>query len=221
VGAIRKNEPSLETVTLGSTPITLSSSHIVAESVTVASDKSLGTIYTETVDYTLNCDTGEIARLPDGSIPAGSEVTVWYFHYEPYTEGEDYSADYQWGRIKRLAGGNIADGQMVMVGYEPSGANIEDSLLETAVSEANAIVQSKIDPEGRFGADAVLQTAATYLAVSIACRSTAVICMGTGINQKQVSSDWLKLSDNYRNDFEALLKSFRPEVSRLKPPVRT
>jgi hypothetical protein len=41
------------------------------------------------------------------------------------------------------------------------------------------------------------------------------------LNQKQVSSDWLKLSDSFRNDFESLLKTFRPEVTKLKPPVRT
>jgi len=221
VGAIRKNEPSSEKIILGSSPVSLSVKNIAADSVTVASDKSLGTIYTETIDYTLNPDSGEITRISDGSISPDSEVTVWYFYYEPYTVGEDYSSDYQWGRIKRLTGGNIADGQMILVKYKLSSANYEDGLLESVVAEANAIVQSKIDPEGRFGADPVLQAAASYLAVSLACRSTAVICVGTGMNQKQVSSDWLRFADSYRNDYEALLKSFRPNVTNLKPPVRT
>jgi hypothetical protein len=221
VKAIKNYAPISETITLGDGVVSLSNSRLVANSLTVASDSSLGAIYKENIDFSVDNAEGTIIRLIDGEIISGSAVIVWYYYYSIYSEGIDYSINYQSGMIRRLPGGNIQPKQTVLVDYELTYNQLNDEYISEAVDEANAIIEKLIDPGRQFGADLTLQTAATCLAVSIVCRMAAISDLRFGDSGKQTASAWLSLAESYRDDYKDLLKAFRPQASGLSGPKLT
>ncbi len=221
VKAIKNYAPISEVVTLGDGVVSLSNSRLVANSMTAASDSSLGIIYKENIDFSVDNGRGTISRLIDGEIASGSIVVVWYYYYSTYTEGVDYSVNYQSGMIRRLPGGNIQPDQMVLVDYELTCNQLNDEYISEAVYEANAIVEKLIDPQKRFGADLTLQTAATCLAVSLVCRMAAISDLRFGDEGRQTAGAWLSLAESYRDDYRNLLKAFRPQASGLTGPKHT
>jgi hypothetical protein len=221
VKAIKNYAPISEVITLGDGIVSLSSSRLVANSLTVASDSSLGTIYKENIDFSVDNTVGTISRLADGEIVSGSVVVVWYYYYSIYAEGVDYGINCQSGMIRRLPGGNIHPRQTVLVDYELTYNQLNDEDISEAVDEANAIVEKRIDPGRKFGADLTLQTAATCLAVSLVCRMAAISQLRSGDNGKQTASAWLGLAGSYRDDYKNLLKTFRPQTGGLTGPRHT
>jgi hypothetical protein len=221
VKAMKDYAPAIEHVILTDGEVPLSHQRLVPLSMTVASDSSLGIVYKENTDYAVNCTAGTIKRIADGNIQSDSEVVIWYYFYSVYTEGVDYNVDYREGMIRRLAGGGILPGQTVLVDFELSGQQISDELVGGAVQEANTIIEGQIDPDRQFGADLTLQTAATYLAVSILCRILAAGGLRTGISDRQRAVSWLALAESYRSDYHGLVKAFRPGASRMSRPVRS
>jgi len=221
VKAVRDYSPVFEDVAMVQGILTLSNKCIMVGSVTVASDSSLGRIYRENVDYAVDCLNGVIRLISGGAIPDEGKVSVWYYYYSIYVEGGDYSIDYTAGMIRRLVNSDIQPGQTVLVDFELSSNRIDDELIAAAVSEANAVVEKQIDPSGRFGADMSLQTAATYLAVSVLCRMAAAGDLAAGGKGYQTAAAWLSLGENYRGDYEQLLKTFRPQAGRLSGPTNS
>jgi hypothetical protein len=220
VKAVKNIAPTFETVLLDSAAVTLIHKYLVPGSATVASDSSLGTIYVENVDFALDSTNGTIQRLEDGSIPAATIVSVWYYYYSLYGEGVDYSIDYTEGRIRRLSGGEIQPGQGLLVDYELSSASLSDEVVLEAVAEANAVIEKEIDPQKIFGADAALQAAATYLAAALVCRIAAAGDLSSG-STRQTAASWLALCESFRGDYDNLIKSFRPQAIRMNRPARS
>ncbi len=221
VKAVRDYAPVFEEITTVQGILMLSNECLLRGSVTVASDSSLGIIFRENIDYSVECSGGIIRLIEGGSIPADSRVAVWYYYYSRYNEGSDYSVDYDKGMIRRLTNSDIQPGQTVLIDYDLLSASVDDDLIAGAVSEANAIIEKQIDPDGQYGADIALQTAATYLAVSILCRMAAAGGLLAGSTGYHNASAWLELGENYRRDYENLLKSFRVRSSRLSGPAHS
>jgi hypothetical protein len=211
--------PQYTTATLGDEPASLSHSRLVPGSVVIASDNSLGMIYTENVDYTIDYQNGIIRRTAEGSIMAGKIVSVWYYYYTPYIEGEDYSINYTDGKIRRLSSGAIQSGQTVLIDFILAVGQPGDDIIEATVLEADAIIEKEIDSLGSFGADPTLQSGATFLAVSLLFRIIAAEELRLGDTGRQSASSWLALSESYRRDYEQLIKDFRPGTARMNPPT--
>jgi hypothetical protein len=123
--------------------------------------------------------------------------------------------------VKRTADSAIQYNQSVLADYELSENQLNNEIIGEAVAEANIIVEGQIDPDKQFGADLALQTAATYLAVSLVCRMAAAADLKFGRSAKQSAAAWISLSDSYRKDYEQLLISFRPHTLRLKRPTHS
>ena len=221
VKAVGSVEPTYEAVTLGDSSLSLANDQLVPNSVAVASDTSLGTIYTENSDFAIDYTEGKIVRMDGGAIAGDSKVALWYQYYTQYNENSDFSISYQTGKITRLAGSAIQINQMVLVDYQLLQSYLNDEIIIEAVNQANAIVEGAIDTEQTFGADLVLQTAATYLAISLLCRIEAAGCLRYGGNGDKETRWWLSLGESYRTDFEKLIKKFHPGASRLNHPIRS
>ena len=73
--------------------IDLSHSELIFDSVVVGTDSSLGRIYVENLDYSIDYDEGRIKRIESGDIPDGAKVVVWYLFYRIYQRGSDYQMD--------------------------------------------------------------------------------------------------------------------------------
>ena len=110
--------PRFESVTLVAQPVALASQQVIPNSVVVASDSSLGTIYTENTDYHVDHVEGTLARIATGMIGSGAAVAVWYYAYRFYVEGVDFTVYYEKGTIRRITSGAIEDGQTVFVDYQ-------------------------------------------------------------------------------------------------------
>ena len=221
VKAIGSSEPTYEDVTLGDETKSLAHEQLVPNSVALASDSSLGTIYTENADFSIDYTNGKIIRIDGGGITSGSKTALWYHYYTKYNENSDFSVGYQTGKISLLAGSAIQIGQMVLVDYQLLQSFLNDEIITEAVNQANAIVEDQIDAEQTYGADLVLQTAATYLALSLLCRIETAGCLRYGGNGDREARWWLSLADSYRVDFEKLIKKFHPGASRLNHPIHS
>lgn len=221
IKAVSHTEPYYERIILADLPIVLSGGPAVAASMTVASDSSLGRIFEENVDYMVDHSGYTIMRLPGGAIASGSDLSVWYFPYQTYVENQDYQVEYIKGRVRRLSGSAINSGQQVLIDYELSPSAREDSIIAAAVTHANNIVEAQIDPAGKFGASPILQSAATFLAISLVCRMAAAVTLGSNTAAHQNATAWLTLSESYRRDFDDMIKLFHPDAGRPKPPILT
>jgi hypothetical protein len=221
IKAIKNYAPYSEEITLGDGVVSLSNDRLVTNSMTIAADSSLGIIYSENIDFSVDCTNGTVRRLSDGSIVSGSMVTVWYYYYSVYAEGIDYSVNSQSGMVRRLPGGDIQANQTIYLDYELSLNQLNDEFISEAVREANAIIEKQIDPNRQFGADLTLQMAATCLAMSLVCRMAAISDLRFGSSTKQTTSAWFNLAESYRDDYHNLLKVFRPQSTGLSGPTHT
>jgi len=197
--------------------VVLNKSELIRDSVVVASDSSLGTIYKENLDYTVDYDNGVITRITSGNIPLGTYISIWYMPYRVYTRGVDYSIDYVKGEIKRLGAGDIEPGQWVYVDYESEHAFIEDETITNAISEANEQVLNFIDTVYSSSTDRSLVVAETYLAIGIICRIKALWAVSSGL-KNFVSSTWSALADQYKRDAYLFLEKFVGTLTEFKTP---
>lgn len=214
-------EPIYEEILPSGNMITLQHDRLIPGSVTAASNNSLNDIYIENVDFSVNCDSGNIILLEGGRIASDKFLSIWYYPYLIYQEGNDYSFDYSKGTIHRLSGGMLNSGQAVLLDFECQYHYLIDSTLDRMVAEANAAVEKEIDPNREFGADATLQAAATYLAAALVCRTAAADSLRSSGGTSSESSAWLKLAGSFRDDFERLVRNFRPGATRMNPPRHT
>lgn len=213
--------PAYEEISLEAEPVSLNHKHLIPWTIVVAANKSLSTIYRETIDYLVNYKSGQIKRIEGGGISDGVTVSVWYFYYTLYEENIDYEVEYSEGRVRLLTGSNIAYNQTLLIDYELSSSRMSEALISEAVAEANAMVESEIDPSRPFGADQTLQTAATFLAVSLLCRMAGTGNLTRSRSVRSNADDWIKLADSYRADYRRLIKKFRPETNRFSRPAHS
>ncbi len=225
VKAKEQNVPTCETISFASfDTVQLAHQELIFDTVVVANDSSLGEIYVENVDYSIDYDSGTITRISTGSIPTASSVVIWYLYFRIYTKDTDYQIDYVKGQIKRLASGDIEDGQWVLVDYTVEFALLSDKVIENAIKEANDQILQYIDSSYANSTDQSLVTAETYLTVSILCNIKAMEAMtqnivsGTGWQAHSLSLAWSKMSGTYRDQAYGLLKRFRKDPGGFCSP---
>ncbi len=151
----------------------------------------------------------------------GDTVTFFFLPYTVYVEDTDYRIDYNSGEIQKIPSGAIQLGESLYIDYEPIYNNYTDEILNNAVIEANAIIEKQVDPDKQFGADLVLQTAATYRALEIICRSSAMREL-IGSNKKDSNAtSWIKLAELYLSRSEKLIESFKSPLKHIQPPTHS
>jgi hypothetical protein len=216
-----QNVPTQENISFSSSDtVFLAHQELIPDTVVVAKDSSLRQIYVENIDYSIDYDNGRVTRIPDGSIPQGSEVVIWYLYFRIYTMDTDYSIDYNKGQIKRIASGVIEDGQRVLADYTVGFGLLSDEVIANAIVEAADKILKVIDPSYSVSTDQSLVTAETYLAVSILCNIKAleVMTQNTGSTAKSLSFSWSNMSSVYRERAFDLLKRFRKDPGGLCSP---
>ncbi|MDH4223145.1 MAG: hypothetical protein OEV55_06340 [candidate division Zixibacteria bacterium] len=57
---------------------------LIQDTVVVASDSSLGQVYVENADYSIDYDNGKVTRIISGSIPEGFSAVIYYLYYRIY-----------------------------------------------------------------------------------------------------------------------------------------
>jgi hypothetical protein len=218
-----QNVPTQENISFSSSDtVSLSHQELIFDTVVVAKDSSLGEIYVENIDYSIDYDNGRITRIPDGSIPQGSETVIWYLWFRIYTKDTDYHIDYNKGQITRITSGEIEDGQWVLADYTVEFGLLSDEVIANAIVEANDKILKVIDPSYSNSTDQSLVTAETYLAVSILCNIKALEVLtqnpGSTASPKAGSLAWSNMSCVYRERAFDLLKKFRKDPGSLRSP---
>ncbi|MFQ6031336.1 MAG: hypothetical protein ACE5K2_00315 [Candidatus Zixiibacteriota bacterium] len=216
-----QNVPTQENISFSSSDtFSLAHPELIPDTVVVAKDSSLGEIYVENIDYSIDYDNGKITRIPDGSIPQGSDAVIWYLFFRIYTKDADYHIDYDKGQITRIASGEIEDGQWVLADYTVEFGLLSDEVIKNARVEANDKILKVIDPSYSDSTDQSLVTAETYLAVSILCNIKAleVLTQNPGSTAKSLSLSWSNMSSVYRERAFDLLKKFRKDPGSLCSP---
>jgi hypothetical protein len=221
VKSLQTNEPTRTAVTLASGQTTLGASLLVPGSVVVASDSSLGTVYVEAADYTIDYSNGSVAIKSGGQLSQGQVVTVWYLAYQKYQVGIDYDLRGSRGELRALGGGDIAEGEIVWLDYSPLYVSFTDEIITNAVVAANGLIEREVDPERQFGADATLTTAATFRAVEIVCRIAATRELSRSTGHDKVALAWLKLAEDNAVQSEKLMRFFHPPESGPSAPRHT
>ncbi len=213
--------PQFVEIALRSQPQSLGAVQLIPDSVVVASDSSLGRIFTEHVDYHIDYRLGQITRLEAGAIVPDAVVAVWYYAYRIHVEGVDYSVDYEKGTIRRLAGSSIEDGQTVFADYETDGALLNDDQITNVIVEADDLILAVIDPAYHGSTAQALITAETYLAVSILCRIKAVATLQAGQDFNVTAArSWQELANRYEADAYRIAARYRTPSGTLSSPVR-
>ncbi len=220
VKAKEQIKPDYQTVMFpAGNQVSLDKSELIRDSVVIASDSSLGSIYKENLDYTVDYDNGILTRISSGNIPQAVTVSVWYMPYRVYTRGTDYSIDYSKGEISRISSGDIEAGQWVYVDYISEYAVIDEEIIKNAISEANEQVLNFIDSIYSSSTDSSLVVAETYLSVSIICRIKALQAISSG-TRSCISSSWSALADQYKRDAYLLLGKFAGSLGGLNAPQK-
>lgn len=215
------NVPTQENISFSSgEEVSLSHPELIPDTVVVAKDSSLGKIFVENIDYSIDYDNGKITRIEDGSIPQGSEAVIWYLFFRIYAKDTDYRIDYDKGQITRVASGEIEDGQWVRVDYTVEFGLTNDEVIANALVEANDQILKIIDPTYSNSTDQSLVTAETYLAVSILCNIKAleVMTQNPDSSAKSLSLSWSNMSSAYRERAFDLLKNFKKDPGALRSP---
>lgn len=219
VKSVQSNIPTRVTVTLNSERTSLVAAPLVRGSVLVASDSSLGTVFTENVDYVIDYELGDLIIKEGGGLSVGQTITVWYQDYFIYTASGDYQLDADRGRIKRLSGGDIAAGETVYLDYAPVYQSFNEEILTRAVLEANGLIEREVDPDRQFGADSMLQSCATYRALEIICRASAARELSSLRGEDRTALAWMKLAETYATRSVELMRSFRPPFDGPATPA--
>lgn len=220
VKTINSSEPLKVSLTISADTFSISSAPLVRNSVLCASDSSLGTLYTENIDFVIDYQNATCSLKTGGQLTIGMEITFFYHPYSLYIENSDYKIDYENGSFQRVSSGDIQLGESLYIDYTPLSSNYTDAILSNAVTEANAIIEKEVDPNKEFGADLVLQTVATYRALEILCRSTAMRDLISGSKKDTVNS-WIKLADIYLQRATNLVLSFKSPSKQFNKPTHS
>ncbi|HUU45146.1 MAG TPA: hypothetical protein VM118_05375 [Acidobacteriota bacterium] len=216
----RAADPICETVTLADNWVALTHAHIVPATVLVAGDSSLGTVYVENIDFTVDYRGGRLRRVTGGSIASGQTVVTWYEPYFIYGEGDDFDVDYPAGSLTRISTGAIADGQMVAVDYTVALGAVPDGVIERAITEAEEAVLSLIDASHHDEPAAGIVIGETHWAVAAVCRMRAASALAdTGVPSsaaRAAAQTWLELASQYDHSGRDRLARYATPVAPLR-----
>lgn len=162
--------------------VNLASQKLVWNSVVVAADLGLATVYIENVDYIIDYFNGTIERTSAGSsIPNGGAVYVWYMPYTVLTSGNDYNINYNEGWIKRRAGTSIPSKATLYVDYQHGDTTPSDTLLEELIGEMEAYI------EPRLGAGLTMESDNKELKAAATNFVVYSYCLAAGVKELQVA----------------------------------
>jgi hypothetical protein len=218
VKAIRSQSPQRVTVTLAADEVSIAAVPLMPGSIVVASDSSLGTVYSENVDYVIDCAAAKLIRRPGGALIPGQSVTVWCVAYTLLESGQDYALDAAKAEFRRI-GSTIAPGETVYVDYAPLYLDLSDELVHQAVTTANGMVENEVDPAREFEADPMLTAAATDRALEILCRAAASRELSSRNGADKSALAWLKLAEGHAARANDLLRAFHPPLGGPRGPV--
>ncbi|MEE9442875.1 MAG: hypothetical protein V3V99_09440 [candidate division Zixibacteria bacterium] len=221
IKAIESSVPTQENITLNDDPVSLSNQMVAAGTVVCANDSSLTTVYQENIDFSIDYLNGTVRRIEGGSISSGSTVSIWYLFYHAYQKNIDYTIDYTRGHVNRLASGSIEDGQELLIDYQLGATEFSDEEVNQCILEAEAEIGLLIDDSFKESVDPALQTAATYLSLSLLCRNSIGFAQAGASSSTKDARLWLELSASYRETAMRLLNWFRPESPLLHTPKLT
>ncbi len=206
---------------LGDEPAFLGKSQLIPDSVAVASDTSLGTIFTENVDYQINHGSGEISRLAAGKISAGATVAIWFYAYSIYQPSSDYFVNAAAGTIRRASDSKIEDGQVVFVDYKTTTSNFSDAQIEAAIVEANDRLKQLIAAEHHHSVDQSLISAETCIALAILLRIRAAATLQENLTAQPGSTarELLELAGDYDRKAIDIAAPYAAQRSTLLGPV--
>lgn len=212
VKAKEQFSPTKDEVKLSSEEwVNLLHSELILDSVVVASDSSLGKIYVENLDYSIDYEEGKIKSIASGDIPDNVNVVVWYYFYKIYQKDSNYQIDCSNGKIRRIPSGEIEDGQWVLVDYKVEYGFLSDEIISNSILEANAQVLKLVDLSYHSSTEQSLVTAETYLAVSILCGIKVVEATNARISGSSAGasfSAWENMSNSYRKKAYVILSDY-------------
>jgi hypothetical protein len=224
VKALRLAAPVREEIALAVEWTSLTYQNLVARSVVVASDNSLSTVYVENADYIVDYPGGRIRRLPEGSIPLGATITIWYDAYHIYIAGDDYTLDALNGSLRRTVTGTIADGQTVLVDYKVGLGTIADAVIENAIAEVDDSVLALLDPVYHDQPVPGIVIGETHWAVAAVCRMQAAATLSEAevlsAGTHNLARVWLDLADRYDNSGRERLARFAAPQHSLRAARR-
>jgi hypothetical protein len=148
---------------------------LVHDTVVVAAEPALNTVYIEGTDYVVDYEQGRLKRAAGSAIPDGGTVYVWYFYYTVHARDTDYTIDYDAGQLARVGSGAIADGSTVYVDYATAAGTVTDDLINQAILEAEDKILARLKEDyGTGSTDQGLVTGATELALAVVCNAQAM-----------------------------------------------
>ena len=208
VKSLQSIKQSKQTMTITASAQQINSTPIFPGSIICTSDSSLGTIYQENLDFVIDYSDSMFSIKSGGSLTIGMTIVLLYLPFFLYQENSDYRIDYDSGEIQKIESGDIQSGETLFLDYSPIYNNYTDDILNNAVIEANSIVEMMVDPNKQFGANPVLQTAATYRALEILCRSSAARELAGNSKNDRAALAWMKLADLYLLRSSDLIEAF-------------
>lgn len=216
--ARRGSDPVRLSATLDNVWVILDHAQLMEDSVVVATDSSLGVIYIENVDYTVDYDNGRIKRIDTGTILSGQSIVVWYAHYHIYTEGDDFTVNYTSGQLTRRSNGDIADGQQVIVDYTVALGAVSDDLINQAISESGEAVLTLVSEPYHDSPSPGLVIGATHMAVAQLARMRAAsVLADSTINSaiaRAASQTWLEIATQYDRSAHTFLARYANPVTQ-------
>ncbi len=180
--------------------VSLSNKNLVPDSVAMASDLALATIFDEEQDFRVSHAAGTVMRMASGTIPNSFPVVVWYDYYETFEPSTDYIVNFNEGKIRRKSGSAIPDGATLLVDYTIAQGSAEDSLIEQAIVEAqDMIVRGLREGYNGSSTDQGLQSGASYLSLAIIARGMAALMLtrNTGSDANTRAREWQQLSEKW------------------------
>lgn len=221
VKSLQTNTPERKQIILGSGANALDSSPLQRGSVVVAGDSSLGTVYIENADYIIDYNYAQIYVKDGGSLAVGDAIIIWYIKYTLYVHNTDYQINDENGQIRRMSGGDIASKETVLIDYIPIYKSHTEEVLNNAVLEANNLIENEIDPDQIYGADPVLQAAATYRALEIVCQTGAARELSSLRGEEKSALVWIKLAEVFAARSDKFMRSFHPPIDGPNKPVHS
>jgi hypothetical protein len=202
--------------------VALSHSELIPDTVVAASDSSLGNIYIEHVDYSIDYDSGEVKRLDSGSIPSGAQIVIWYLYYRIYERGIDYDINYRKGTISRRSSGAIESDQWVLADFTADTGGVNDDVIENSIDEANNQVLAFIDSIYHESTDRLLVDAETYMSVSIICKIKGMESISPASIKKdgKDAMSWAALSEMYRKQAYDILSKYAGAIGSFNTPSK-
>lgn len=182
--------------------VSLLNKYLVPNSVAVASDLALSTIYSEEFDFRVNREAGSISRMAAGTIPNSFPVAVWYEYYEQFETATDYVINHAQGTIRRTSGSAIPNGATLLIDYLVTRGAAEDALIDQAIVEAqDVIVRALREGYSASSTDQGLKTGAAYLTLSIVSRGMAALMLtrNTGSDANSRAREWQQLSEKWNS----------------------